>query len=406
MRAKRRLTKTTVEAARHRATRFWLWDAEVRGFGLRVSPKSKVWTLQYRDGSRTHRLKLGEFPALSVIRAREIAAKHKVAIAEGRNPARERRQRKGGATVRDLVAEYLDWAESNKRPRSVVEDRRYAEKLVLPRLGHRLVEEVTSRDVARLHQGQRGKPTQANRLLAFVSALFAKAEEWELRQSGPNPAHGIKRFHETARNRHLSDYELARLGHALREEEQAARDDPAQGATRLASLHAIQLLLLTGSRRSEILGAKWEWIDWEQNELVLPELATKAKREHRKPLAPEVIAVLEAMGVKERGLLFPSPRDPSKAQVDVRRVWAAVCKRAGLRDAHLHDLRRTLASVAADDGVPVPQLMSMMGWTQLRTAQHYVHRRQERTQEHLRRIGSVLTDKLNAPSNVVPLRSR
>ncbi len=83
--------------------------------------------------------------------------------------------------------------------------------------------------------------------------------------------------------------------------EAEAEDDPQNGAFRLAGVRAIQLLLLIGSRRSEILRARWEWIDWDAHELVLPRLATKARREHRKPLSPEVLSVLERIGIRDEG---------------------------------------------------------------------------------------------------------
>ena len=85
-----------------------------------------------------------------------------------------------------------------------------------------------------------------------------------------------------------------------------------------------------------------------------------------------------------------------------------MCKRAGLEGVRLHDLRRSLASVAAESGVPVPQLMQLMGWTQLRTAEVYVRRRREQTHEHMERIGAVLGEKLAAEPepNVIPFRRR
>ncbi len=282
----------------------------------------------------------------------------------------------------------------------MVEDRRYATKFVLPALADMLVEDVTSRDVERLHHVQRKTPVQANRLLTFLSSLFARAEKWKLRADGSNPARGIRKFAESTRTRQLSDLELARFGRALRELEAEAQADPVQGAQRTASLRAIRLLLLTGSRKSEILGARWEWIDFEAGELVLPELATKAKREHRKPLAPEALEILRAMGAKENGLLFPQARNPNLPRRTVRRTWVSLLERARLRDLRLHDLRRTVASLAAEGGVPLPHLMALMGWSQLKTAEVYVRRRTEQTHEHLERVTQGLLERLDAPTNV------
>ncbi len=405
--ARAKLTRDHVARLRPRAKRYWSWDVQVPGLGVRVYPSGrKTFALQARIRGTVRILTLGTFPERSVDEARREASKLKLAIRDGRDPRAERNTRRAAPTVAELVQRYLLAADSAKSPRTKAEDRRYAEKFLLPKLGARTVESVSRADLVRLRDGLRSTPTQANRALAFVSSLFSAAERWEMRVPGTNPARGIEKFPEQSRDRTLTDAELARIGRALRELE--AENDPQNGASRLAGVRAIQLLLLTGSRRSEILKARWEWIDWETRELVLPRLATKARREHRKPLSPETLSVLERIGIRDEGWIFPSPRDPSKPQGEMRKVWATVCKRAGLEGVRLHDLRRSLASVAAESGVPVPHLMQLMGWTQLRTAEVYVRRRREQTHEHMERIGAVLGEKLAAEPepNVIPFQRR
>ncbi len=90
MRAERKLTKARVQAAKPQDQRFWLWDSEVRGFGVYVMPSGhRSFYVQWGDHGRTKRVLLGSFPEVSVEAARQKAAEHKVAIRQGHDPEAE-----------------------------------------------------------------------------------------------------------------------------------------------------------------------------------------------------------------------------------------------------------------------------------------------------------------------------
>jgi integrase len=72
------------------------------------------------------------------------------------------------------------------------------------------------------------------------------AEKWGLRPDGSNPCRHVEKFKENKRERYLTGDELARLGDALTEAEQAATELP-------SVIAAVRLLVLTGCRLSEIL---------------------------------------------------------------------------------------------------------------------------------------------------------
>jgi integrase len=94
----------------------------------------------------------------------------------------------------------------------------------------------------------RERPYQANRTLSLLRMIFAKGIAWGMVEA--NPAKGdIKRFEEHPRQRYLDGDEIARLMAALDQH------------PRRSSALAIKLLLLTGARRSEVLGAKWSEFD-------------------------------------------------------------------------------------------------------------------------------------------------
>ena len=67
------------------------------------------------------------------------------------------------------------------------------------------VPDVQRVDVASLHHDMRATPTNANRMLATLSRMFAVAELWQMRPDGSNPCRNIKHFREVRRERFLSD---------------------------------------------------------------------------------------------------------------------------------------------------------------------------------------------------------
>ena len=174
------------------------------------------------------------------------------AVASGADPAAERNARKSEPTVADLARRFIaEHAETKCKPGTAKEYRRQFETNILPALGSKRVADVTRADVAKLHHARRGTPTDANRTLGLLSVLFNWAERIGERPDGSNPCRHAERFPQRRRERFLSADELARLGDTLA----AYEGSPYHVAT-------IKLLIFTGARLGEVLGLRWEWIDF------------------------------------------------------------------------------------------------------------------------------------------------
>jgi integrase len=131
----------------------------------------------------------------------------------------------------------------------------------------------------RLARGGSGTAAQA---LAVLGAVMSFAVARGLRAD--NPVRGVKKPPARRLERFLSEAEIARLGEAL-DAEAKATNDPYPAA-------AIRLLLLTGCRRSEILGPRWEWIDFERAIIFLPDSKTGRKPVYLNAPALDVLATL------------------------------------------------------------------------------------------------------------------
>jgi len=153
-------------------------------------------------------------------------------------------------------------------------------RLVLPELGKRKAEKITTSELARLHLVMQEHPYQANRMLAIVGSLYSFAEKRKIIPLGTNPVRGIEKYTERGRERFLSVLELTRLGEAIRGGEtigipylvdetnpkakHAAKHENRRTIIGPHAAAALRLLIFTGARLREILGLRWEWVDLER----------------------------------------------------------------------------------------------------------------------------------------------
>lgn len=136
-----RLTDSLVRKTKPPKTRqCFLWDTEVKGFALRVTPGgAKSFVLDYRVDGRQRRMTIGRYPDWSVAAARSEARDLKRARDRGDDPMGERHFDREAQTLRDLWHRYRDDHLSLKSARSRLDQTSMWEKIILPVLGaHRL----------------------------------------------------------------------------------------------------------------------------------------------------------------------------------------------------------------------------------------------------------------------------
>jgi len=336
-----KLTKRLIDAADYQGegnARCVLWDDEVPGFGCRLFPSGKKsFVLSYRAGGRKRLLTVGTYGVLTLDQARTKARAELAKVeTEGADPLEARQREAQGETMRDLCAAYMERHGNGKK--SGAADLRRITQHILPAWGSMKARAVKRADVAALHRkiGTRA-PYEANRTLALLSKMFSLADRWGFVPEGhPNPARDIDRFKEQKRDRWVTPEELPRLAQAINEE-------PNESAR-----FALWLYLLTGARKTELLTARWEHIDWTRAELKLPD--TKAGRVHYLPLSGPALALLREIPRVE-GNPFVLPGKLAGAHlVNISKPWNRVRAAAGVEDVRLHDLRRTVGSWLAQAG--------------------------------------------------------
>jgi integrase len=387
-----RLTKRVIDETKPGA---FVWDSELRGFGLRVTPAgAKSFVVQYRMPSgKQGRTVVGAYPALTTDEAREIARERLGGVPQGRNPSATKHTLRTAPTLADLAGEYTgEYAMTrNLRPRTV-KDARAVLRHALASLGATKVIDITTTDIRRVH-GELRKASgvyQANRLLAVLSKMFSLAAELGWR-GGDNPCRSIKKFPEDQRWRNLSENEVGRLLDAC---DAYAEQGGRNGAD------AIRLLLFTGSRLQEVLKAEWPQFDLELGLWEKPSSHTKTKRQHRLELEGPALQLLQEMREREPDGRFLFPGEPRQIpdgkfeatpRADLKRPWVWIVREAALENVRLHDLRRTTASFMLSGGASLATVGKALGHTQATTTARYAHLSQTVQREELKRAGERMT---------------
>jgi integrase len=323
------LTDLAVRKARPANKRYDLYDAAMRGFGVRVSTSgAKTWFVMRRVNERMVRYSLGRYPEYSLTEARAAAAAALKQMTEGEHPRADK-----AALFEKVFEEWL--ARDQAKNRSVTDVRNAMTKHALPAFRGRPIDSVRKAHVIRLLDKivDSGSPVQANRVLAYLRRLFNWCVERDL--IADNPVAGIKApAKEVSRERVLSLDEL---------------NDVLGAAQRMGYPWGplVEMLVYTGQRLDEAARTTWDEVDLDSQVWALSGSRTKNGRPHVVHLsAPAMSTVMALPQVDGQAWLFStSGRGPvrgfSKAKVKLD-------EESGVTNWTFHDLRRTFATFTTD----------------------------------------------------------
>ena len=356
-------TKTRLDALPVPAKgRRYVYDAQVPGLALAVMPTGTKCFYLYRwlNGG-PQRFRIGRYPDLSIEAARAEAKKLTGLMAQGVNPQDAKRAARGELAFGDLFTDYL---ERHAKPykKSWKQDQDQYDRYMKPLAG-RKVSAITRADVQRLHAniGREHGPYSANRALALVSAIFNRCAAHL-----DNPAKGCRRFKEQSRDRFLDAEELRRFFTALESEPSDTWRD------------FFTVALLTGARRSNVLGMTWQDVDLDRGLWRIPETEAKGGAPLVVILAAPVVEILRRRHDEngKSAFVFPSTGKSGHLK-EPKKAWHDLLKRAGLVDgdgkntARIHDLRRTLGSWQAGAGASLSIIGKSLGHKSVATTAIY-----------------------------------
>jgi integrase len=375
--ARATITKRTVDAAKPAERDVFIWDTDVAGFGLKVTPAGgKVYVFQYRiarpgEAERTpaKRYTIGKHGSLTPDQARKRAKELAGLVEQGIDPrqqeldaiiakdeaarlAAEKARIEGELAFDKVAALWLDHYENEKarRPSSVRLARMVVDSHLKPKLKSKPMPHIGRGDLQPIIDGIPAKQRGMRRaVFAYASVLFG----WAAKRGdiAGNPlAEMVKPEAPKARDRVLSDDELAAVWKAS-----ATISDP------FASF--FRLLILTGQRRSEVASMNWAELDRATATWTIPAGRAKNGVAHIVPLSDLAIAILDRLSDTAHGdgsdlepgnwpkagfVLTTTGRTPISGITKAKNALDTATTRANDNEAlpgwRIHDLRRTLAT--------------------------------------------------------------
>ena len=347
-------------------------DGLARGLILTVLPSGKkTWSVRYRRDGRQRRLILGDFPGLSLAKARDAAEDARTKIRDGDDPAAELQARRRApvdsfSKLSDAYLERVSDPKAREFKRSHEQDKRSLNVDVLPKWHDQSVKSISRDDVRALIDGiaKRGSGVMANqRPRARTSDVQLRARRGgglDRRQSGGASRSEAARCSANAcspRTKSGSSGACSRICQRRRTGRRlAGRANVGARTTRCApsarrSPRFRRIRLLTAQRGGEVALMKWADVDLETGWWTIPGADTKNGREHRIWLSADALAIVKAQASDDRETAYVfAGHDGEPATHRAKKASAALAKVLGF-DFRGHDLRRTAATKMAAIGV-------------------------------------------------------
>lgn len=383
-----KITKDVINGLTIGERPYMVWDTDLKGFGVKVFPSGvKTYIARFRPGGG-RRAKQREFVIarhgeLTPDKARDEAEKVLAQVRLGDDPQLSRTEKRAEMTVAELCDVYLTEGAAHKKSSTIALDRIRISRHIKPTIGAMRISEVRRAEVERLMRDvstgkirneatphTRGGKGAAARTVGLLGGIYAFAVGRRLVTESPTV--GVKRPPDAKRERFLSGEEINRLADTIGGLADPTRERKGLAGDTITVQHQkiLQLLLLTGCRKDEIVSLKWREVDLETGFLRLGDSKTGARVV---TLGAAAVTVIESIDRTKSPWVFPKPGAPDKPVDNLDWAWVCIRERAAMADVRIHDLRHTFASVAAMGGKPLLFVGKLLGHKHTQTTARYAH---------------------------------
>ena len=367
------LTQHRVDSFKPRKVILDVRDTELKGFGIRIMPSgTKRYFIHSQHEGRRIWKTFDDADVVTVAQARQRARAMLVAYRNGgsADPGTGK-----DALFETVAQEVLVHYQRLWKPGTLKVNRTYLHRQILPYFTGRMISAITRQDIAAWFRSLHATPAAANRSAPVLSVIMQKAESWGYRPENSNPCAGIRRYRETRRERFLLPEEYRSLAAVLARHQAKC---PLHTA-------AVQMLLLTGCRKSEIIMLRWT--DYSEGKLFLPDSKTGSRTVWLAQAARDLLDSLP----RKNTWVFSATR-PKRFHLD--EFWRRVRAEAGLNDVRMHDLRHSYASVALQNGETILTIGKLLGHGKASTTLRYTHLHHGAVRDAVEVVAPVLSEGL------------
>ena len=324
---------------------YLVWDVKQFGLAVQVLPTGhRSYKCIYSHRGRVRWYHLANASAINVADARRLAGKIMVEVAEGKDPAAERKASRTTGTFEDLASQYAKYAE--KKNKSWAATDKLIKRYVVPKWGKLTAADILHGDANTLMAGI-GAPVVANQVLKSASAIFNWAIRKEIGGVKINPCRLVEHNPTKSRERVLSDSEVPLFWKAF----------DSAGLMRGAALKTI---LLLGQRPGEVSHMRTEHIKdgwWTLPGDPVPALdwlGTKNAATHRVWLPKPVLDIIAEIEPEEPGFVFTNSVGSAIEKLD--EAMRDICKTLNVEKLSPHDLRRSHGTMVTRMGYGRPAM--------------------------------------------------
>lgn len=165
----------------------------------------------------------------------------------------------------------------------------------------------------------------------------------------------------------------------------------------------VYLLLLTGARRANVMSLSWNEVDFSSAVWTIPASKSKNQESMTIPLVPQAIDILQKRK-KSTSSIFVFPGTGTTGHlVEPKRAWAALVKRSGLSNLHLHDLRRTCGSYQAASGSNQAVISKSLGHKSISTTATYTRLNLDPVRASMERAADAIMGTAKQPDKIVKI---
>ena len=248
--------------------------------------------------------------------------------------------------LKDLYQEYISQKQKHLAASTLRYYRGYWRNWIAPTLADVRVAGVTRPLIQQALQ--ECSPTQANRIVTFLSSLFKFGGI-----SNP-PTTGMRFIKEVARKRYVREDEWQILSKGLLKLDKGNR-----GQKQLALY--VRFLLFTGVRRDEAEQARYEDVDFKRGTLLV-----SGKTGQREVALTPIL--LESLDSSRSGFIFPATKSKTKGK-NFSYAWKQFVNSIGLPELKRHDLRRTFGVTGLNNGLSLEEIQALLGHSSIVTTQ-------------------------------------
>ncbi|WP_458402206.1 tyrosine-type recombinase/integrase [Candidatus Avelusimicrobium sp.] len=192
--------------------------------------------------------------------------------------------------------------------------------------------------------------SNADRYFGIISKFFNCLSDWD-KYSGPNPCHKVKKQHdaEPFEPHPINEQEIQKLLPFISDEVRPC----------------VTIGFYTGLRRQELLGLRWENIDFTHRTIYIPK--TKTERPRTLGLTSDIAHILQGLNPQKSGLVFEKvTKDKLKYQLN------QASEKSGVGHIRPHDMRHSFAVNFLNRGGNLEHLQRLLGHSKITTTQRYL----------------------------------